>query len=329
MGRARYLAIRSVQTVALLWIIMTFLFFFFRAMPGSYTDLMVYQGAGPEVVEAFEARWGLNEPVHVQYWSYLTNYLTLDAGTSIQYRVPVWDYVSVKIFNTAILAIPGITLSYIIGTAVGSYIGDKRGSLTEKNLTGALLLFGSFPGFFIAIMFIIIFGVILDVVPTSGMISTSVTNELANAAWWRPYLTTDFAMHYILPLSVVTIRGLIGPTMVMRTSVVEVTGQDFSYYQRVTGLPYRRRLQHLGRHAILPVVTLYPVSIVRSIGGLVLIEMVFNWPGIGYTLVQSVFARDFPIVQFIFFVMAAGVILANFAVDILYGVIDPRVNLGE
>jgi peptide/nickel transport system permease protein len=117
--------------------------------------------------------------------------------------------------------------------------------------------------------------------------------------------------------------------MIMRTSVVEALGQDFSYYQRVVGLPEFRRKWHIAKHASLPVITLYPVSMTRAIGGLVLVEIVFNWPGIGSTLVSSVFARDIPVVQFVFFLVGAMVIIANFGIDLLYGIIDPRVSISD
>lgn len=329
MSRARYYLFRTLQTVFLLWVVFTFLFFFFRFLPGSYTSLMVNNGASQEAVMAFREQWGLNDPLHVQYWRTLVNFLQLDVGTSIRFRVPVWEYVRMKIFNTVILAVPGITLGYIIGTSIGAVIGERRGSKLERRVIVFLMTFGAFPGFFIAIVLIIVFGVWLDLVPTSGMLSTGVATQYADAPWWRPYLTTDFLMHYILPVSTIALRVVIGPTMVMRTSVVEVMGQDFSYYQRVSGLPYVSRLRHLSRHALLPVVTLYPVSVVRSISGLVLIELVFNWPGIGSALVQSVLSRDFPVVQFIFFITATLVIVANFGVDVLYGIIDPRVSVEE
>jgi peptide/nickel transport system permease protein len=113
----------------------------------------------------------------------------------------------------------------------------------------------------------------------------------------------------------------------MTTSVQEVRGQGFTFYHRITGLPKWRKLRRLGRHASLPVITMYPLSMTRAIGGLVLVEVVFNWPGIGYALVQAVLVGDFPVVQFIFLLVAAFIILSNFTIDVVYGVIDPRVRL--
>lgn len=329
MSRVRYIAFRSVQTVMLLLFILTFLFFFFRMLPGSYADLMAFQGADEATVEAMKMRWGLNDPLYVQYYRYITNLLNGDAGMSLQFRVPVWEFVRMKIFNSLILVGPAITVGYLLGTLVGGYLGSKRGSKREKYGLVPLILTGSFPSFFTAIVFIIVFASWLNLVPTSGMFGFSNPYNSPEFAWWRPYFTKDFAIHYALPFLTIVARYTYLPALVMRTNVVEVLGQDFFYYHRMTGLPDGQRLKRLVNHAILPVITLYPISMTRAIGGLVVIEIVFNWPGIGYSLVQAVFARDFPVVQFVFFLVAAFVVIGNFVVDIIYGYIDPRVSVGE
>ena len=329
MSRARYYAVRSIKTVFLLWLVLTLLFFFFRLMPGDFTDFLIYQGASEDAIRQIEEKWGLNDPLYIQYWRYLTNFVQLDVGTSLQARKPVWEFVKFKLLNTMLLTAPGITIGYILGGIIGSYIGDKRGSRIERGTITVLTFVGAFPGFFTGIVMIIVFGVWLDIFPTGGMMSVETTSQFKDAAWWRPYLTQDFAWHYILPLATIVIRLTFGPTLIMRTSIVEVMGQDFAYYQKVSGLPYVRRLRHLARHAVLPLITLYPVSMVRAVSGLVLIELVFNWPGIGWALVQAVAFRDFPVVQFIFFLAAALVIVSNFGVDILYGVIDPRISVED
>lgn len=174
---------------------------------------------------------------------------------------------------------------------------------------------------------IIIFAGWLNIFPTSGMISYETRQIYADAPWWRIYLTKDFLMHYSLPFITIVLRYIFFPSLVMRTSVIEVMNEGFNYYHRITGIPKLKRYMGVAKHASLPVITLYPVSMTRAIGGLVLVEIVFNWPGIGYRLVQSVFGRDFPVLMFIFFLIGLFIIIANFIVDILYGVIDPRVSL--
>jgi peptide/nickel transport system permease protein len=115
----------------------------------------------------------------------------------------------------------------------------------------------------------------------------------------------------------------------MLTSVHEAINQPFTKYHRITGLPFRNRVKHIAKHASLPLLTLYPISMTRAISGLVLIEIVFNWPGIGFTVVEAVLSRDTPVIQFVFFISAAFIIFANFAVDIAYGIIDPRISLSN
>jgi peptide/nickel transport system permease protein len=190
---------------------------------------------------------------------------------------------------------------------------------------------GAFPGFFIAILMILIFSGFLGIFPAGGLASGNTLAQYGSREGinWGLYFTADFAWHYVLPFATVVLRFFYTPTLTMRTSVNEVSNQDFMYYHKISGLPGLSRLRRLIRHASLPVITLYPVSMTRAISGLVLIEMVFNWPGIGFTLVQSVFARDYPVVQFVFFITAVVVIFGNLLIDILYGVIDPRVTLGE
>lgn len=325
MSRTRYFALRAAQTVVMLWLVLTFLFVFFRLLPGSYTDLMVFQGASQEAVRAFEEAWALNEPLHAQYFRYMENLVHLDFGTSMQHQRPVWDYVRMRILNSFILIAPALTVAYILGSLIGAIMGSNRGSALEKYGTIPILVLGTTPIFFTGIFLIIVFAGVLDIFPTSGMLTPG--NVFPDAAWWKPYTTTDFLMHYTLPFAAIVLRYLYLPVLIMRTSTVEVLGQGFFYYHRITGTPRNRRLRHLLKHASLPVITLYPISLAQGIGGLVVLEFVFNWPGIGFALVEAVLSRDLPVIQFVFFLVASFVIIGNFVVDIVYGLIDPRVSV--
>lgn len=327
MSRIRYYAFRTIQTIVMLWLAATLLFFLFRAMPGDFTDQMLFAGADPEVVEQFREDWGLNDPLYVQYWRYITNLAVGNAGESLQYRVPVWEYVKMRLFNSFILIAPGITAAYILGSIYGLIAGMNRGSLTEKYGIVPIIFLGAFPSFVTAIFLIVIFASWLGWFPTGGIITAETRRAFADAPWWRRYLTGDFFYHAALPFVAVICRYLFLPSLIMRTSVFEVQGQGFTFYNRITGLPKFNRFRHIAKHASLPVITLYPVSMTRAIGGLVLIEIVFNWPGIGAALVDGVLGRDYPVVQFVFFLIAAFIIIANFVVDIIYGIIDPRISV--
>lgn len=327
MSRRRYIALRTVQTVFLLWAVLTFLFLLFRFMPGSYADILVYRGASAETVQGLSEKWGFNDPIYIQYLRYVRNLLTLDAGTSFQYQMPVVEYVWQRIFNSFILVAPAITFAYLFGSVIGAIAGADRGSWFDKHGVLPFIFAGTFPEFFTSIVLIIIFAGWLNLFPASGMLPIGFNT--AGQAWWQPYLTKEFLWHYILPFTAVFLRFVFTPILVMRTSVVEVLGQPFFQFHRISGIPKLQRLFNTAKHASLPVITLYPVSMTRAIGGLVLVEAVFNWPGIGFALVDAVFQRDFPVLQFVFFLIAVYIVLANFVVDIVYGLIDPRVSVEE
>lgn len=325
----RYFLLRTLQSIVMIWVAVTFLFFLFRLMPGDFTSIMTYRGASPETVAAIKAKWGLNDPLYVQYGRYITNLIQGDAGTSLQYRRPVFEVVRRGIFHSFILVAPGITIAYLVGSFYGLIAGTNRGSWIEEKGVIPIIFVGAFPSFFIAISLIVIFAGFLGWFPTSGLVESGTRRLYSDAPWWRMYLTRDFGMHYVLPFTAVFLRYLYLPSLIMRTSVVEVMGQGFHYYQRVRGFPKLKQLRNTAKHASLPVITLYPVSMTRAIGGLVLIEIVFNWPGIGFQLVEAVLGRDFPVLMFVFFVIAVFIIFANYLVDVIYGIIDPRVSVGE
>ncbi len=329
MSKNRYFAIRTLQTVFILWVVLSFLFILFRLMPGDFTTMMTASGATEQDVQAARDRWGLDDPLYMQYYNYILNLLTLNIGESTQYREPVWELVNTRIFNSVILVAPAITMGYILGSVIGTIFGSVRDSKYENYGLFTVISVGAVPEFLLGIMLIVIFALHFGFLPTSGMIHPDIYSQYAEEHWLRPYFTTNFLLHYILPFATIALRFTYEPTLIMRTSVTEVSNQAFNYYHRISGVQKGDRLKRLGNHAILPVITLFPISMMQAISGVVLVEMVFNWPGIGLLLVEAVIARDYPVVQFVFFLTAAFVILANFFVDIIYGVIDPRVSVGD
>lgn len=321
----RYFVVRSVQTVFLLWLVLTALFLLFRLMPGDFTTQMALAGASPEVLANVKARWGLDEPLYVQYWQLLKNYANLNLGQSPIYNTSIWDLVAPKIFNTFILVAPGITFAYILGSLIGTVTGSQRGSLLERYGIVPVIVAGAFPAFFTALILVVVFANWFSLFPPSGMLSATFESE--SNFYFSRYFTGNFIYHYTLPFVAIVLRYLFIPSLMMRTSVVEVMGADYTEFHRMTGISKARQLSHIAKHASLPLLTVYPASMTRAIGGLVLIETVFNWPGIGFLLVDSVLARDYPVIQFVFFAVATFVILSNFIVDLLYGVIDPRIHV--
>lgn len=327
MSRLRYFARRTAVTAVLIFLVASALFFFFRFMPGDYTSLLVQQGMGPEQIDRLQEQWGLNDPLYVQYYRYMLNLFTGNAGQSFRFGDPVWEIVAPRILNSFVLVAPAITATYVIGALFGAYIGRQRGDFLEKSGIITVSAFHSIPDFFLGIMLIALFSSTLGIFPTSGMLSSQTSIMIDGQPYWHRFFLVEFWKHYALPFLTVLLYFMQYPTLIMRNSVVEVSDQEFLHYHRLKGIPERKLLQKIIRHASLPVITLYPISLAASISGLVLIEVVFNWPGIGQLLVSSVLARDFPIIQFVFLVAAVWVILGNFLVDLLYGVLDPRVSV--
>jgi len=330
MSRASYYLRRTVITIILIYIVATALFLLFRLMPGSYIDLVAQAGAGSAEIEELEKRWNLDGPIYVQYYTYLVQLLSGDMGTSIRYGVPVQNVVGPAMLNSIILIAPAISVAYLIGSFAGLIMGHLRDSRFEKWGVILVTVTGTIPVFFLGIIFVVIFSSWLNIFPTSGMLSSTTQAELGeNPSIFTLIQTGEFWLHYVLPFTTIVARFLFIPSLIMRTSVIEVSGQGFMTFHRMTGLRRWNRLFYQMKHASLPVITLFPVSMTRAIGGMVLVEVVFNWPGIGFLLVESVHSRDYPIVQTVFFIAAVWIILANYVVDIIYGVIDPRVSVEE
>lgn len=329
MSRLRYFVRRTVVTAVLIFLVASALFLFFRLMPGDYTSLLVQQGLNAEQIARLKAKWGLDAPLHQQYINYLANLLTADMGNSFRFGEPVWELVRPRILNSFVLVAPAITATYIIGGLIGAVIGRYRGSYLEKSSIISVSVFHSIPDFFLGILLISAFSSTLNIFPTSGMLSVQTSIAMQSQPYWERFFLKEFWMHYALPFATISLYFMQYPTLIMRNSVVEVSGQEFLHYHRLKGLPRPTLLRKLIRHASLPVLTLYPISLATSISGLVLIEVVFNWPGIGQLLVASVLSRDFPVIQFVFLVAAVWIILGNFLVDLLYGVIDPRVSVED
>lgn len=328
MSRATYIVKRAFISAFLIFLMATVLFFFFRLLPGDYATLLLQSGMSPEQAEAIREKWGLNDPIYVQYLRFMGNLLTGDAGISRASNIPVLEYVAQAMFNSIILVAPAITTAFVLGSLYGALIGDTKNTILEKLGIVPPTIIGAAPAFFIGIALIFLFASWFDLFPTGGLVSVEMYRQ-NDGPWWSIYLSFDFLSHYILPFMTIVISYFYYPAIVMRGSVVEVSGQDHSYYHRLKGLSPYKQYRHLLRHASLPIITLFPTAMARSLSGMVLVEVVFNWPGIGKLLIDSVLARDTPVVQFIFIIVAVWIIIGNFAVDILYTVVDPRIAIGE
>ncbi len=327
MSRIGYYLRRVVVTILLIYGVATLLFFAFRLMPGDYATMLIASGASEQNVEQLRAQWGLNQPLYVQYYHYITNLLTGNAGVSRASGEPVIDTVSTAFWNTAIIAIPALIVAFVVGTVYGAVMGNSSGSAAEKYGIIPPTVFGTTPDFFLGIVLLVIFWGWLGWFPSGGLAELSTYRTVGER--WHIYFTTDFLKHATLPFLTITLKYLYYPALIMRGSVVEVRGQEFAVYQRLLGLSGRTRFKHIMKHASLPVITVLPALTATSLSAQVLIEIVFNWPGLGQLLLESVIQRDTPVIQFLFLVIASWIIIGNFLVDIAYTMIDPRITYDE
>ncbi|MFB6170603.1 MAG: ABC transporter permease [Haloarculaceae archaeon] len=324
MSRATYYLRRTAVSVVLIWAIATALFLAFHLMPGDYATQLLRGGASAEQVQRVRETWGLNEPLYVQYFDWLKNMLMGNAGTSHQFGRPVVDVVAGALRNSLVLAIPGVIVAFIVGSLYGTLMGNNPDSKLDRYGILAPNLVGTTPDFFVAIVLLFVFVEVLGWFPAGSIASIEVVKQTSGLGL---FLTASFWYHYTLPFLTIVIKYMYYPTLVMRGSVVEVRNQEFATYQRLLGLGSWTRFKHIMKHASLPVITVLPAVTATSISGLVLIEFVFNWPGIGQLLFKSVLARDTPVIQFVFLLIAIWIVLGNFVVDIVYTIVDPRITI--
>ncbi|WP_336023270.1 ABC transporter permease [Halobellus salinisoli] len=326
MSRTQYYLRRTIQTALLIAGVSVVLFTLFRLMPGSYLTTLTNPSMTPEQIERLREMWGLNDPIYIQYISWVRNLATGNAGTSLAYGEPVLGLVGNALRNSFVLALPGILGAFAVGSLYGTLLGLKQESWIDRYGPLPPTLVGVTPDFFMAMILLTVFSGWFNVFPAGGMASLDI---LTSTSGWQIYTTGSFWVHYVLPFATIVLGYLYYPALIMRGSIIDVKDQEFTKYQRAVGLAKWDRIKNIMKHASLPVITTLPASTSRAISGLVLIELIFNWPGIGTLLFESVLARDTPVIQFMFLIIAVWIIVGNFVVDIFYTVIDPRISLGE
>jgi peptide/nickel transport system permease protein len=319
-----YVLRRGLQALGTLLVIVTMLFFLFRLGLPDPTAALVTEGLTPEDRAAVRERFGLDRPLIEQYGIYLGNVVRGDFGTSFHYKAPVASIIWEKLANTMILMLVAIAMAYAIGIPLGALLAWRRGRRGDTYGIVLGLVFRSAPMFWTGMLAILVFGVGLGWLPTSGMR----TLPYEAATFFDKILTLDFLLHLILPATIIALFYLGSPLLIMRNTMLEVYGEDFIEMARAKGLRERDILyRHAARNALLPVVTQMAVTIGLAAGGQVVVEVVFSWPGLGREILQAVRTSDFPLAQATFLLMAVLVIAMNFLADMLYGALDPRVKL--
>ena len=323
MGMREYVVRRIGQLAVTYWAFITILFILFRIVPGDPTTMFVAQGLSGEARQEVIADLGLNQPLHIQYIDYMTQLLSGSFGRSFIYKAPVTDIIVTKFWNTIFLMMGAILLAYFIGIFGGALLAWRRGTRGESAGVIATLIARSSPTFWTGILLIIVFVFWLDWFPAGGIRTIGADID----GFWDKYLSLDFAYHAFLPMLTGAIYFMATPTLLMRNTMLDVLNADFIEVKKAEGIPSLSILyKHAARNSILPIITIAALVAGKAIGGMLLIEVVFNWPGMGRAMIKSVNYNDYPLAMAAFFLMGSVVIMMNFAADLMYAYLDPRVS---
>ncbi len=310
-----------------IWVIVTLNFLLPRAMPG---DPFLYMSAdeGQEVARFSEeqrqyylAYYGLDRPVAGQYLSYMSDLLRGNLGYSLYYNEPVSTIILRRLPWTTFLVIAAVLLSTVFGTILGSISAWYREKLLDKLLFFHLILLSEVPAFLLGLLLLFTLAAGLGLFPLSG----AITHFASYSSWWEKLL--DILHHAFLPVMALTIARLGGMYLLARNSMTTVLEKDYLRTAWAKGLPKKRIIfRHALRNAMLPIVTRVFLSLGSLVGGAILVENVFAYPGLGHLMRRAVLVHDYPLVQGIFLVVTIFVLLANFLADLVYKKLDPRIG---
>jgi peptide/nickel transport system permease protein len=316
-----FIARRLAQLVPVLLAIATLNFLLLHMAPGDAADIIAGQAghATPEFVAELRRDFGLDKPLHQQYLIYLGKLATLDLGYSALYQLPVSELILDRLPATLALMVPALAIAVGLGVVLGVVAAKNRGGWVDNIVSvGALVVYAT-PVFWLGLMLIVFFSITLGILPSGG--SSDVRGSSTGLAY-----ALDFAHHLVLPVITMALFYVAIYTRLMRASMLEVYSLDFITTARAKGLADGAiAWRHAARNALLPVVTLAGLQFGHLLGGSVLVETVFGWPGLGRLVFDSLQQRDLNLLLGILFVSSVVVVLANLAADLTYGFLDPRI----
>jgi len=319
-----YIAMRLVKTVLITAAVVLLSFFLIRAVPGDAATVMAGQAgyADEAYMKGLRAEYGLDQPLPVQLWRYVEKVAQGDLGTSYVRRQPVTAIILERLPNTLLLDAFALLVAAAGGIWLGSMAARRPGSAGDGAVTVLAMLFYAVPQFWLGMMMVLVFAVWFPLLPPFGI-------ETMGADYTGLARVGDVVQHMILPGMTLALYFLASYARLTRTAMIDVADQDFVKTARAKGLTERQvARRHILRNALIPLVTYAGLQASILVGGSVLVENVFSWPGVGTLAFQAVQGRDNPLLLGIFIVTAVLVSLFNLITDIAYSIVDPRVELG-
>ncbi len=316
-----YIARRLAQAVPVVLAVVILNFLIVHLAPGDPVNILVGEyGSTPEFREQIRREYGLDRPVTTQLAVYLGRVARGDLGYSLYFNQPVVALILGRLPATMLLMGTQLLLALIVGTTIGVAAARRPYSVLDNTSTAIALIGYSMPVFWSGLLLILLFSSTLGVLPSGGMYSAREQVSGVAVIW-------DVARHLILPAFTLGLVSVALYVRLTRASMLEVLSQDYVRTAWAKGLSERRVMRHHAlRNALLPVVTIIGIDLGRMIGGAVLTETVFAWPGVGTLTFNALQTRDYPVIIGVFMFVSIGVILASLLVDVMYGVLDPRIQ---
>ncbi|MEL7140447.1 MAG: ABC transporter permease [Pseudomonadota bacterium] len=311
---AAYIVQRILAAVVVMAMVALFVFLLLRLSPGDPAAIIAGDTATPEQLERIRENLGLNEPIFVQFFTWMGDLLRGDFGTSILSGTPVLEMIGGRLEPTISLALTTIVLSVVIAVPLGVLAAWKRGTVIDRFVMALSVLGFSVPVFVIGYVMISLFSMQLGWFPVQGF--RSITDGLG-----------DFASRLALPTLTLTLLYIALIARITRTSMLEILGEDYVRTARAKGLPeWRVLLIHALRNCSVPIITIIGIGFALIISGVVVTESVFNLPGLGRLTVDAVLARDYPVIQAVILLASLIYVIINLMIDIAYVLLDPRIR---
>lgn len=304
---AAYLVRRVLFSILILWGVVTIVFVVLRLIPADPAQLILGSDATQAEIQALRAQMGLDQPLFVQYGAYLADLVRFDFGESYRLQRDAMELVLERLPATLELAFTSLALALVVGLPAGVIAALRVNKLADRIVSVLSLLSQSLPSFWLGIVFILIFARTFQVLPSGG------TGSIA---------------HIVLPAITLALPFLAILTRMTRSGLLEVIHEGYIQTARSKGLPERVVIfPHAIRNALIPIVTIVGLQFGQLLGGAVIVETVFSWPGVGRMLIDAIAQRDYNLVQAAIILIATGFVVINLIVDLLYGYLDPRVRL--
>jgi peptide/nickel transport system permease protein len=321
----RHILKRLAQAIPLTWGILTITFFISHLAPGDPMDMYMEQQrqrqVDPEIIELLRQKYGLDLPIHVQYVKWLGNVIKGDFGESFRYRRPVLDLIAERIPYTLQLTLLALLFSTSLGIIIGIVSAVKQYSALDKSVTMGSLIIYSIPGFWMALMLVLVFSVYL------GWLPTSQTRSMDYEFFSMGEKILDRIWHLILPVFVLGVGSAAHKARYVRNRLLEVLNEEYILSARARGLKEKMVIfRHALRNAMIPLVTILGLHLPALLSGSVLIESIFAWPGMGMLAVGAVGGRDYPVMMATLMISAILTIVGSLLADIAYVALDPRVS---